>query len=172
MTDGERLAVGLAVSLALHYLLLGGLGRPAAPAPGPGVAIGDFLLPQVGVSLAAPLSLEQAEAPPADPSRDAADRCRQAVQAYLEEVRRAVHGRRMVVSAEGKRLVGNAAFTLRISRDGRFDGVTLASGSGLPLLDQDAEQAIRAASGLISRPPCLGSAPLAVTITVKYQFGL
>ncbi len=171
MTDGERLAVGLAVSLAVHWLILGCLAPPRAVESGPGLDMTDFLLPEAEVSLAAPLTLEAA-AGPANPDQEAADRCRQAVQRYLEEVRQAVHGRRMVVSDAGRRLVGNAAFTLRIARDGRFEAVTLASSSGQALLDQDALQAIHAASGLIPRPPCLGPAPLAVAITVKYQYGL
>ena len=171
MTDRERLAAGLAVSLALHWLLLGSLAPPRAVESGPALAMTDFLLPEAEVALAAPLTLEAA-AKPATPEQEAADRCRQAVQRYLEDVRQAVHGRRMVVSDESRRLVGNAAFTLRIVRDGRFEAVQMASSSGQPLLDRDAAQAIAAASGLIPRPACLGAAPLAVAITVKYQYGL
>lgn len=171
MTDGERLATGIAVSLGLHALLLGGIVRPAAHDTGTDVTIVDIALPESGLSLAPPITLEEA-APAADPAQpDVADRKRAAMQDFVEAVLRAIHARRMAENA-GERLIGNASFAVTIAADGRFSDVLLLRGSGNDALDRDAAHAVAAASGSIPRPPILGGRPIRLVLTVKYQFGL
>lgn len=167
MSPGERIAAAVAVSAALHWAAL---ALPAAPPPPPDAADPPLLVSltgaEAGLSLAAPLSLEQAE--PARPDADSpADRRRAALAAYLDALAEAIHARR----GEGGR-VGNAAVALTVDAAGRFSGIALSGGSGDAALDADALAAVRAASGAVARPRILGGEPLRLVLVVKYQFGL
>ncbi len=62
------------------------------------------------------------------------------------------------------------AFT--IAPDGTFSDARIVTGSGRPELDASALRAVRAASGVVPRPEILGSAPIHVSLQVKYQYGL
>ncbi len=79
MTDGERIAAALAVSVSLHWLALSGwVSEPPSPSPGDETVVIDLSAADVGVSLAAPIVLEQeAPSPPQAPNA-AADRRRPA----------------------------------------------------------------------------------------------
>ncbi len=172
MTDGERIAAALAVSGSLHWLALSGwASEPPSPSPGDETVVIDLSAADVGVSLAAPIVLEQeAPAPPQAPNA-AADRRREALVGYLDQVSESVHARR-AASGAGRRLIGNALVRVVIDGDGRFAAVALIRGSGDPILDADAVRAVRAASGTVPRPRILGDGALAITLAVKYQFGL
>jgi len=173
MTPGERLAAGLALSLALHLLVLRApWGVPGEAGEGAAMVV-DLMQTGAGLSQAPPLTLEQEAAEPdpaaADPA--AADRRRAVMARYLEDVLRSVHAHRSIVDA-GRRLVGNAAFAVTIDAGGRFSDVVLVRSSGEADLDADAARALVHASGTVSRPAILGRGPIRVTLAVKYQFGL
>lgn len=172
MTDKERLIVALLISLALHYVLLGGLKAPRRETPSDGLLIVNLARPNVGVSFAAPMTLEQIEEQPVDPEQDAADRRRAALSRYLDDVYRAIHDRRMRAASDRSNLVGNVLFSLTIDGDGVFRDISMLRGSGESELDRDAEQAVHAASGAVPRPRLLGRSPLNIRVAVKYQFGL
>jgi TonB family protein len=170
VTDGERIAAAAVLSVALHWALLAGW-RPEPPVPPPGedVLLLDLSGPDTGISLAAPIILEQAL--PAAPQDTAADRRRDALVRYLDRVSESVHAHRRT-AGEGRRLIGNALFRIVIDGDGRFVAVAMLRGSGDARLDADAEAAVRAASGTVRRPRLLGDGALAITLAVKYQSGL
>ena len=132
----------------------------------------DLTRPDVGVSFAAPMVLEKFEEQPVDPAQEAADRRRAALSRYLDDVHRAIHDRRMLQAEDKNRLVGNVLFSLTIDTSGSFRDIQMLRGSGETGLDSDAQQAVHAASGVVPRPKILGSTPLRVKVTVKYQFGL
>lgn len=165
MTPGTRLAVAAAASLALHWAALAPWGAEEAP-PGAADAPPAVRLTgaEAGLSLAAPLTLEPAAPQP----NAAADTRRAALAAYLDALAEAVHARRAAPAG----LAGNAAVALEVDAAGRFSAVALRRGSGDPVLDADALDAVRAASGAVPRPRALGGGPLAVVLVVKYQFGL
>ena len=173
MTDRERLVVGLAVSLAVHWLVM----HVALPQPAGGeemVFVADLTPPQAAVSLAVPLTLESLapEPTPQEQARDAEARRLLARRQYLDRVVRAVHDRRMVVPA-AEDLAGNVLVSLHHRRPGAVRGRRgLVRGSDDPDMDADALQAVRAASGMVPRPEILGSGAIPVTMAVKYQFGL
>ncbi len=170
MTDGERIATAVALSVALHWAGLSGWRpEPPAAAPGDDAAVVDIAGPETGVSLAAPIILEQA--PPATPQDAAADRRRAALSHYLDLVSESVHARRRV-GGTGRRLIGNALFRIVIDGDGRFAAIAMLRGSGDAGLDADADAAVHAASGSVARPRILGDGALVVTLAVKYQSGL
>ncbi|MGE4528482.1 MAG: TonB C-terminal domain-containing protein [Rhodospirillaceae bacterium] len=170
MTDGERIAAAVAVSLTCHYVLLFGLPSPAPVDGGAEPVIVDLTHADVGLSLAAPITLEQAA--PAEPAQpDAADRRRTALVQYLDTLSETVHAHRLSVGAHG-RLIGNATFRIVVDGRGRFASVSLVGSSGDPTLDADAFRALHESDGAVRRPGILGIAPLAITLTVKYQYGL
>jgi len=170
VTDGERIATAVAVSLACHYALLFGLPTPK---PAEGTAepvVVDLTHADVDLALAAPITLEQAA--PAEPAQpDAADRRRTALGHYLDALSEAVHAHRLAIGAHG-RLIGNATFRVTIDSRGRFARIALVQGSGDPTLDADAFRALRDSDGTVRRPGVLGAAPMVITLTVKYQYGL
>lgn len=179
MTDGERIATAFILSLAVHWMAVEGLGckepdvqHVSSDEP---VFVDDVSLPESGISLASPITFEQPafllpqEAVSAEAS--AAERKREALFAYLDQISTAIHARRKI-SGEWHRLVGNATLRLLIDRAGRFVAVDLIRQSGDEQLDSDALQAAHSASGFIRRPGILGSSPIQISVVVKYQFGL
>ncbi|MCW2309612.1 TonB C-terminal domain-containing protein [Rhodobium gokarnense] len=170
MTDGERIAAAIAISLAAHWLILGGFPATETEMAGDDMIVVDFSAPDVAMSLAAPITLEE-QAPARESSAARADRRRRALNDYLEDVSDAVHARRMAAGAAGA-LAGNARFALTIDAAGAFSNVHMLQSSGDATLDADARQAVLAASGVVPRPPILGSRPLALDLRVKYQYGL
>ena len=109
------------------------------------------------MSADAPLSLEaMAEPTEEDEAHDAEARRRLARQRYLDAVVRAVHDRRMLGAEDADDLAGNVLVAFTIDGAGRFSGVRMVRGSGDPDLDRDAVRAVRAASGVASRPDILG----------------
>jgi TonB family protein len=69
-------------------------------------------------------------------------------------------------------LIGNASCAFTIMADGSFADLRLVRGSGVTRLDQTALLAVHAASGVVKRPKITGSAPLHISVTVKYQHSL
>lgn len=170
MTDGERFALAVALSLAMHWAI----ARPMPEATTSDVIdLGAFEVASaaVGTALAPPIAVEAVAANARDPSPDAADRRLQARRAYVEQLCDAIHARRMT-RARGGQLVGNAVFVVEIGGDGRFTRVEMQHGSGEDSLDADARRAVETASGIVPRPPILGRDPLTLTVVVKYQLGL
>lgn len=172
MTDRERLAVGLALSLAVHWLVMGA-SLPEADGGHEVIFTADLAPPEAAVSVAAPMTLESlAPEPSVDKAaRDAALRRKLARQRYLDGVIRAVHDRRLVVPT-ARSLAGNVLVSFVIGPDGGFSRVRLVRGSGDPAMNADALQAVRAASGVTPRPGILGRRPMPVSMAVKYQYGL
>ncbi|WP_321345366.1 TonB family protein [Breoghania sp.] len=169
MTDSERIAAAIAISLAVHWLVFKGITTPSLDTGSNDMIVVDFTPPAAAVSLAAPMTLEEA-GPPQESRENRADRRRQALAAYLEAVSDAVHARRM--TAVGGSAIGNARISLTIDASGGFTDVHLLQSSGNAALDRDAQHAARAASGAVPRPPILGTAPLRLDLRVKYQYGL
>lgn len=170
MTDGERIALAVTLSLAIHYLAV----RPLPTSTSAEVVdLGALEVGSVvaGTSLAPPIAVESTPASPRDPAADAQDQRLQARRAYAEQLSAAIHDRRMA-RANGERFAGNAVFTVTIGGDGRFGRVEMLRGSGEAALDADARRAVEAASGTVQRPRLLGRDPMTLTFVVKYQFGL
>ncbi len=168
MTPGERFASALAASLALHWAVLGFTWDEAPPRFADDAPVVSLTGAETGISLEAPITLEQAA--PAEPAAEnPADRRRAAMIEYLDALAEAVHARRAL---GGGALLGNAAVAVTIDAAGRFSGVRLAGASGDSRLDADALAAVRAASGAVPRPRVLGPEPLGIVLVVKYQLGL
>lgn len=170
MTDGERIALAVVLSLAVHYLAARPLPTSTAAETidlGP-IEVGSVA---VGTSLAPPIAVESPSSGSRDPAAEAYDRYLQARRSYVEQLSEAIHGRRMA-RANGERLAGNAVFAVTVGGDGRFGRVDMLRGSGEAALDADARRAVEAASGTVQRPTLLGRDPLTLTFVVKYQFGL
>ena len=90
--------------------------------------------------------------------------------AYIShDVDDAIHARRLT----GERtLIGFAVCSFTIDSEGMFRDVTLVRSSGSQRLDASALNAVRAASGVIKRPPIIGPDPIRVSLQVKYQYAL
>lgn len=170
MTDSERLWTGVAVSLFLHFFLT--LWHPADEAEKTSFrvvlkmdsqpsALPDVTRQGTGVESAPAASPEEAEQ---------LDRKRRAYLRYIEDVDDAIHARRLISGDTG--LIGVALCAFTIWGDGTFSSPQLVSTSGRPELDASALRAVRAASGVIRRPDILGSAPIHVSLQVKYQYDL
>lgn len=182
MTDGDRIAIAFALSVSIHWGVFATLTRNVEPDYE--ISSDAFFvdLPltgaPVGISMEAPLVLEAEAVVPSEPEerqQDADDKARErrriAMDLFLDSLSQEVHSKRLV-SGYGQRFVGNALVSLQIDSDSKFSSVTLRRSSGDKTLDADAMQAVQSASGLVARPPILGSVPLHITIAVKYQFGL
>lgn len=170
MTDSERLWTGVAVSLFLHFFLT--LWHPADEAEktsfravlemdSQSSALPDVTRQGTGVESAPAASPEEAEQ---------LDRKRRAYLRYIEDVDDAIHARRLISGDTG--LIGVALCAFTIGGDGTFSSPQIVSTSGRPELDASALRAVRAASGVIRRPDILGSAPIQVSLQVKYQYDL
>ena len=179
MTDSERTATAVVLSLALHWLALSGW-KPVTiamvEAETDDLVIVEHSSMEIGISLATPITLEQSVLPAAptenaSAAAAAAERRREAMTRYLDQVSESVHARRRVSDA-GRHLVGNALCRLVIESDGRFSSVGILRSSGDAALDSDAMEAVRMASGAVPRPRILGGQAMIIALTVKYQFGL
>ena len=179
MTDGERTATAVVLSLALHWLFLNGWKPDAPTTDGPetdDIVVVDPSGMEIGISLATSITLEQSVLPAAPiekTSANAADaeRRREAMTRYLDQVSESVHARRRIADA-GRHLVGNALCRVAIESDGHFSSVEILRRSGNAELDGDAVKAVRATSGTVPRPRILGGNAIAIALTIKYQFGL
>lgn len=168
MTPGERMAAAVAVSLACHYALFAGWPAPPHRNGADTPMVVALTGAEAGLSLAAPISLEQG-VPPEPAADGAADRRRADLADYLDALAEAVHARRALRSG---RLIGNAQVRVTIGADGRLRDIAAAVSSGDAALDADALDAVTAASGAVPRPRSLGDQPLTLVLTVKYQFSL
>jgi TonB family protein len=179
VTDGERTAIAVVSSLALHWLALTGWTSATptmAAAETDDIVVIETSGVETGISLASSITLEQilpTAAPTERTSADAADaeRRREAMTRYLDQVSESVHARRRIADA-GRHLVGNALCRIVIESDGRFSSVAILRSSGNAELDADATDAVRTASGTVPRPGILGGNAISIALTVKYQFGL
>lgn len=178
MTDSERITATFAVSLALHWSIFGYLQRKEPETMVIDAEDLNFVessYSDVSVSLAAPITFEQmASAGPQDavsPDAIAAEKRREALSSYLEQISTAIHARRKIDDS-GRTLVGNTLFRLSVDRAGAFTSIEWLRKSGSEQLDADALQAVRAASRIVPRPRILGSSPIKMSVAVKYQLGL
>ena len=170
MTDGERLWTGIALSLFLHFTLL--LCDAPEPEQAPLFrAVLDMdeesTLSQSGARQGTGIQSYSAQ------DREEAeklDRKRRAYLRYLDDVDDAIHARRLDFGETS--LIGVALCAFTIAPDGTFSDARIVTGSGRPELDASALRAVRAASGVVPRPEILGSAPIHVSLQVKYQYGL
>ena len=183
MTDGERLWTGIALSLFLHFSLTLIHASPQEEAPAfravlemesestlarsgslpphraPCAASGS--LPGTGLQSSAESDREEAEK---------LDRKRRIYLRYLDDVDNAVHARRL--DAGNTSLIGVALCAFTIAADGTFHDARIVVSSGRPELDASALHAVAAASGVVRRPDILGTDPIHVSLSVKYQYGL
>jgi len=179
VTDGERTATAVVLSLALHWLILNGWKTGAPTTDGPAtddIVVVDTAGMETGISLATSITLEQSVLPAApiekaSTSTADAERRREAMTRYLDQVSESVHSRRRIADA-GRHLVGNALCRVVIESDGRFSTVEILRSSGNAELDADAVKAVRTASGSVPRPRILGGNAFTIALTIKYQFGL
>ena len=65
-----------------------------------------------------------------------------------------------------------AGENITIAADGTFHDARIVVSSGRPELDASALRAVAAASGVVRRPDILGTDPIHVSLSVKYQYGL
>ncbi len=165
----------LAASLFAHFLLLNAHYQPepvmacrdivvplAFDVEGP-EAGGGFALRQV-----ADLGIDGAEK-----GESPKDYRRRILKRYLAQVHSAVEKRKFQPpGANFRGVIGNALYAFTIDGQGRFKGVRLLRSSGSDRLDQSALTAIQKASGRVKRPKIIGTQPIAMTLTVKYQYGL
>ncbi|MCQ2444293.1 MAG: TonB family protein [Mailhella sp.] len=170
MTDGQRIAAGIAASLFLHFCLLTGrfamqeapdTFRAVLEIEGESAARAAPPKQGTGIHSASPQTKEEAEE---------ADRKRRAYLRYLDAVDAAVHARRLEVGAED--LIGVAVCAFDIHADGGFSEPSVLRSSGDARLDDAALRAIRAAGGAVKRPAILGTDVIRMTLEVKYQYGL
>ena len=179
MTDGERTATAVVLSLALHWLVLNGWKADTpttAETEADDIVFVDTSGMEVGISLATSIALEQSVLPAGPMEKTstdaaAAERRREAMARYLDQVSESIHARRRITDA-GRNLVGNSLCRIVIESDGRFSSVEILRSSGDAALDADATKAVRAASGTVPRPRILGGKAIAIALPVKYQFGL
>ena len=170
MTDGERLWTGIALSLFLHFSLTLIHASPQEEAPAfravlemeseSTLARGGSL-PGTGLQASAESDREEAEK---------LDRKRRIYLRYLDDVDNAVHARRL--DAGNTSLIGVALCAFTIAADGTFHEARIVVSSGRPELDASALRAVAAASGVVRRPDILGTDPIHVSLSVKYQYGL
>ena len=170
MTDGERLWTGIALSLFLHFSLTLNHASPQEEAPAfravlemeseSTLARGGSL-PGTGLQSSAESDREEAEK---------LDRKRRIYLRYLDDVDNAVHARRL--DAGNTSLIGVALCAFTIAADGTFHEARIVVSSGRPELDASALRAVAAASGVVRRPDILGTDPIHVSLSVKYQYGL
>ncbi len=181
MTDGERITMALVLSVAIHWSVLASL-HPAEkeePVFSDETILVDLPLsgPELGLSLAAPIVLEQDTAAPTPTegtqSADAAALAhrREVLNHYLDQISQTVHTKRRIAGV-GQTFVGNALVSFTIATDGSFQDIYLRRTSGIDALDKDALGAVRAASATLPRPNILGKTDIPITLAVKYQFGL
>ncbi len=175
MTSSPVLNACVAVSLCAHVLLFQLRWTSEACSGGEQILIpADFDVAAMPSGDA--LSLGQA----ADPTEDGdkgekgqASRQRQALRQFTASVCKAIEQRKFQPSRQGlEDLIGNASYAFTIMADGSFADLRLVRGSGVARLDQTALLAIHAASGVVKRPKITGSAPLHISVTVKYQQSL
>jgi TonB family protein len=171
MTDTERIAAGIALSLFVHFALLTGHWR-FERLPGPPSAV-EVRLDMESVrgrprrETGHPVGLPVSAGAGRGAHRDLR---RKAFLRFLQDVDDAVHAGRLQEGASGLIGAGEVGFT--IFKDGTFRNIRLISTSGRPRLDAFALRAVRAASGKIRRPAIIGYEPIPVNLQVKYQYGL
>jgi TonB family protein len=169
MTDSERLWTGIVLSLFLHFGLTLMRGpeqadrqpfRAMLEMDSQSVLVHESVQTGTGLQQAAPQNREEAEK---------LDRKRRAYLRYLDEVDDAIHARRF---SGARDLIGFAVCSFTIAQDGSFSDVALVRSSGDKRLDASALNAVRAASGVVNRPPIIGPDPIHVSLQVKYQYAL
>lgn len=170
MTDRERLWTALALALFFHFILL----RQDGLQPASRLLSAQPLRIELESLLSHPsrpsaTTLGAFAEPAAEPA-NTADTLRKIFLAYLEAISHEVHSRRL--DNEQPNLIGVASFSFLVSPQGRFEHIRLEESSGKADLDAAALRAIQRASGVLKRPPVLGSDPLPVFLQVKYQYGL
>ncbi len=175
MTDAQRLAVCLLISLCIHYLA-GSINLRHEVVSGTGLDIrqNQSIAPPIALSVALPLSLDsfQGEESCAANKETTPDERRQALKNYLEKVTREVHARRGSSLPATRAQAGNSLFSLCVDGQGCFYDIHMIRSSGQPALDKASLRAVQAASGVVTRPASLGSGPLRISLDVKFQFGL
>lgn len=175
MTSSRVLNACVAASLCAHFLLFHLHWTSEACSGGEQILVpADFDVASLPGGEA--LSLGQAADPSESPDKgekSQASRQRQALRQFTAAVCRAIEQRKFQPSPQGlEDLIGNASCTFTIMADGSFADLRLVRGSGVARLDQTAMLAVHAASGVVKRPKLTGSAPLHITVTVKYQHSL
>ncbi|MFW5488048.1 MAG: TonB family protein [Desulfovibrio sp.] len=171
MTDGQRLAVCLLVSLCIHYFA-GAVHFRHEEKMGSGKLVEQTQTsaPNVILSVGLPLTLRKAGQPTDEGTTP--DERRQALKSYVEKVTREVHTRRKITHWHLQNRAGNTLFSLQVDEQGGFHAIHMTRSSGVDALDNAALAAIRATSGVVPRPSCLGRDTLAIALDVKFQYGL
>ena len=171
MTDKARIWTGICISLFAHFMLFhAGVSANATRA-----GKGERLNTEMGMSRplfseTVTISLESADE--SNPSGNGADTRQKERRAFLEAVSDAIHSRRFLSPEARGDFIGLAWFSFTIATDGGFRHVTLATSSGNAALDRAAGEAVRAASGVVKRPPSLGNEEIPLVMAVKYQYNL
>ena len=170
MTDSERLWTGIALSLFLHFSLTLFHGAPSEQPPSfravlemDSASALSRAGEKPGTNLSASSASDREEA-------ERLDRKRRVYLQYLDEVDDAIHARRLDTGNHS--LIGVALCAFTIAPDGSLSDIRIVTTSGTPDLDASALRAVRAASGVVRRPAILGTAPIHVSLPVKYQYGL
>ena len=170
MTSHERLWTGITLSLFLHFMLLNGY-KPTMTELENASAVTIMNLDVSGISGNPDPGLNvEALQENKSSEEELADQRRKIYLRYLDAVDCAIHARRLLTG--DRSLIGVARCAFTITADGNFHDIHITISSGNSVLDAAALRAVQAASGSVRRPEQLGSIPLPVSFSVKYQYGL
>lgn len=175
MTRSPVLTACIVFSLCAHFLLVHTKWTSTPTQGGEQILVpADFDVASLPAGDS--LSLGQAAQPDSDSEtgeKAQANRRRQVLRQYVTNVRKAIEQRKFQPDRHGlEDLIGKASYAFTIGPDSAFSDIRLTRTSGTPRLDRTALLAIRAASGVVERPKIIGSAPLHISVTVKYQYSL
>jgi TonB family protein len=110
---------------------------------------------------------------PEEKGKAGADNRKQVLNQYLQQVRKEIHRNKFSSVTQGRgTMIGNVKYRFDIEKTGTFTGISLVQSSGDPAMDTAAGHAIAVSSHRVKRPPSTGITPIALGITIKYQYGL
>jgi len=92
---------------------------------------------------------------------------------YLKRIKKKIdHNKFSGMGTDTSHIIGNARYCFSIDKNGGFNAIRLIKSSGNPLIDRAARAAIFHSSQKIKRPDSMGTTPIRLGVTVKYQYGL
>jgi TonB family protein len=173
MSSSHRWIVCLIFSLVIHSQVLGHNYTPAPPEEQGAIHASLDAKGCAGTSENT-FALHPALAPlPEEKGKAGADNRKQVLNQYLKQVRKEIHRNKFSSVTQGRgTMIGNVKYRFSIDKTGAFTGISLVQSSGDPAMDTAAGHAVAVSSHRVKRPPSTGIGPIALGITIKYQYGL
>ncbi len=173
MSSTHRWIVCLIFSLVIHNQVLGHNYTPAPPGEQGTIHVALNARGCAGTSENT-FALHPALEPlPEEKGKAGADHRKQILNRYLKQVRKEIHRNKFSPVTQGRgTMIGNVKYRFAIDKTGGFTGISLVQSSGDPAMDTAAGHAIAVSSHRVERPHSTGIAPIALGITIKYQYGL